>query len=243
MTCRDLLYIAFREARVLKRPQGLNSDPELQDGMIFLNQLIDYWAARDCYAWTSSFEVYTLAPDHQPHLIGPGLAAPDFAAPERPGHIMSASIVLGGGSTTDIPLGLRDSAWWAANAVKSITSTQPTDLYYDPAMPNGQLWLWPIPTSAHQIRLEGSVVLREFHSLNDTFLAPAAYRAALTLTLAEELVDIWGTEMPMNLARRAIKARDALQSNNNLPPRIASGDHGTWGGGGSDFNYVTGTMP
>ncbi len=40
-----------------------------------------------------------------------------------------------------------------------------------------------------------------------------------------------------------MKARDALQSNNNLPPRIASADWGTYSRARGDFNYVTGTIP
>jgi len=240
VTCRDLLYLAFREARVLKRPQGVNSDSELQDGLLFLNQLIDYWSARGCYAWTSIMELFALTPGHQPHLIGPGLAAPDFNVKVRPVSIRSANIVLAGNPSTDIPVSLRDSAWWAGVAVKDMQSTIPTDLHYNAAVPAGQLWFWPVPSAGHSVRLEADVMLDQFRTLNDPFVAPPAYASALALTLAEELVDIWGTEMPMNLARRAMKARDALQSNNFLPPRIASGDHGTFGGGASDFNYLTG---
>lgn len=247
MTCRDVLYIAFREARILKRPQGVNSTDELTDGLIFLNQLIDYWAARGCYAYTHTFSVYTLTPGHQPHLIGPGLTAPDFAAPRRPTSIASANIILTTSiPATDQPLTLRDSAWWAANRVKSIQSNIPTDLYYETDFPNGELFLWPIPSAAYGLRLELNVVLQQFLTLDDVFSAPQAYLSAVTLSLAEELVDIWGTEMPMNLQRRAMKARDALQSNNFLPPRIATADWGTFsrgGHGGGDFNWQTGTIP
>ena len=246
MLCRDLLYIAFREARILKRPQGVNSNNELMDGLIFLNQLLNYWAARGCYAWTTTFQVYTLTPGHQPHLIGPILSPPDFAVALRPTGITSASIILPGNPTTDVPVNIRDNAWWAHNSVKNIQSSIPTDLYYEADYPNGQLWFWPVPNVGHQARLEGNVVLQQFATLDDVFVAPQAYEAALTLSLAEELVDIWGTEMPGNLARRAMKARDALQSNNNLPPRIATADYGTSSSpsrGRSDFNYLTGTLP
>lgn len=242
ITCRDVLYIAFREARVLKRPQGRNSDNELLDGMIFLNQLIDYWAARDCYAWTTTFDVFTLLAGHQPVLIGPGLPAPDWDSNGlRPTRIASASVILP--SQVDIPIRIRDNAWWAAQQVKDLQSTFPTDLYYEAAAPNGQLWFWPIATGANGIRLETTVLLRQFKSLEDAFIAPQAYLASVTLTLAEQLVDIWGTEMPGNLARRAVKARDALQSNNNLPPRIQSSDWGTRSTPSGDFNYMTGGPP
>jgi hypothetical protein len=244
-TARGLLYIAFREARVLKRPQGLNSDNELLDGLIFLNQQLDYWSARGCYSWTTNFQSFTLTPTHQPYLIGPGLAAPDFAMSQRPVAIVSGSVILpgGGNNTTDVPINIRDNAWWAAKSVKNQTSTFPTDLYYEPDVPYGEIWFWPIAVAAYGVRLETQVQLLQFATLDDPFIAPPAYQAGITLTLAEELVDIWGTEMPLNLSRRAMKARDALQSNNNLPPRIASADWGTSSTSRGDFNYMTGTIP
>ena len=242
-TCAGLLYIAFREARVLKRPQGAISPSEAADGMIFLNQQIDYWSARACYAWTTAFQQFTLTPNHQPHLIGPNLTAPDFAVAQRPVKIVSANLILPGNATTDIPIMGRDTAWRAAPATKTPTSTFPTDLYYEPDVPNGQLWFWPIAAIGYAVRLEALVFLQQFVALTDPFIAPQAYQAAITLTLAEKLVDLWGTEMPPNLARRAMKARDALQSNNNLPPRIDSADWGTYSRARADFNYVTGTIP
>jgi hypothetical protein len=217
--------------------------------MIFLNQQIDYWSARGCYSWTTTFQAYNLTPGHQPHLIGPGLIgpgllAPDFAANQRPVQIVSASLILNDTNpATEQPINVRDSAWWAAQRTKAVTSNVPTDLYYEPDVPNGEIFFWMEPNYPYGVRLETMVQLQEFVTLDDCFIAPPAYRAAVTLTLAEELVDLWGTEMPPNLARRAMKARDALQSNNYLPPRIASADWGTNSSPRGDFNYVTGTIP
>jgi hypothetical protein len=242
--CQDVLYIAFREARILLRPQARNSANELQDGLIFLNQQLDYWAARGCYSWTTTFTTWTLTPGHQPHLIGPNLLSPDFAVNQRPVGLRSASLILTNSNPpVDVPINLRDNAWWASERVKSIQSSIPTDLYYEADVPSGQLWFWPVPNVAYGVRLEGMVVLQQLQSLTDCFIAPQAYLAAVTLTLAEELSDIWGTQAPPNLARRALKARDALQSNNNLAPRIASADWGTAASPAADFNYLTGTLP
>jgi hypothetical protein len=244
MLCRDLLYIAFREAHILKRPQAVNSDSELQDGLIFLNQQVNYWAARDCYAWTTTFSVYTLTPGHQPHLMGPNVPAPDFAtAGPRPIDIKSAALILTGTQPVDVPMNVRDNAWWAAQQAKNVRSSTPTDVYYEADYPNGQLWFWPIPTYPYGVRLQSTVQLQQFATLDDPFIAPQAYQSALTLTLAEELVDVWEVPMPVNLARRAIKARDALQSNNDLAPRIATADWGTSSKPAGDFNYETGTIP
>lgn len=246
MTCQDVLYIAFREARILHRPQGQPSPSEYADGMIFLNQQLDYWAARGCYAWTTTFNAYPLTPNHQPTLIGPGVSSPpDFILTPRPWRIVSASLILSNVSpSTEQPINIRDNAWWAAQRTKTITTNVPTDLYYEPDMPNGSLWFWPIPNYPYGVRLETLVMLQQFQNLTDAFIAPQAYCAAITLTLAEELVDLWPeTSMPPNLATRAMRARAALQSNNYLAPRIASADWGTYSQPAADFNYVSGTLP
>jgi len=241
MICRDVLYIAFREARILLRPQAVNSDNELADGLIFLNQQVNYWAARGCYAWTTRFGDYQLAAGHQPHLIGPGLIAPDLDLTPRPTAILSAALVLPEG--TSLTITVRDKDWWGAKSNPATGSTIPTDLYYEPDVPSGRLWFWPVPQTANQVTLETNVVLQEFATLDDPFVAPQAYLAAVTLTLAEELADIWGSQAPPTLARRALKARDALQSNNFKAPRIASADYGTFARPSADFNYMTGTIP
>jgi hypothetical protein len=243
MMLKDALYIAFREARILLRPQAVDSDNELADGLIFANQLVDLWSARSCYAYTTTFRTFNLTPGHQPHLLGPGLTAPDFAVNQRPARIISAALVLTDSTPVDQPMNIRDAAWWARQRVKDLQSTVPTDLYYEADYPNGQLWIWPIPSVAYPIRLESIVTLQQFATINDPFIAPAAYLRAFTLTLAEELSDVWGTTAPPGLAGRALKARDALQSNNNLPPRISSADWGTFSQSGADFNYLTGTVP
>lgn len=244
MTCQDVLYIAFRESRVLHRPQGQPSPSELADGILFGNQQLDYWSARGCYAWTTTFSTYTLTPGHQPHLIGPGLTSPDFAIAQRPTYIVSANLILNTTNPpTDQPINIRDNAWWSQNRNKAVASSVPTDLYYEPDVASGQLWFWMIPAFPYGVRLETLVHLQQFVNLTDPFIAPPAYLAGFTLTLAEELVDLWGTEMPPNLARRAMKARDALQSNNYLPPRISSADWGTETAPSGDWNYMTGTIP
>jgi len=245
MTCADVLYIAFREARILKRPQGECSNNELLDGLIFLNQQVDYWSARGCYCWTTNFNVYNLTSMHQPYLIGPTATAPDFPTQSpRPIRIVSANLILDTMSpAVDQPINIRDNQWWAANRVKTISTNIPTDLYYQPDIPNGSIYFWPIANFPYGVRLEILIQLQQFTDLASLVVAPPSYLAGLTLTLAEELVDIWGTEMPLNLARRAETARKALQSNNYLAPRIASADWGTFTSPAADFNYMTGTIP
>jgi hypothetical protein len=211
-------------------------------GLKKLNSILDEASARKMFAFNMGFAQYTLIPNHQPHTIGP---TGDFAATQRPVTIESASIVLAGANPIDIPLKLEDDAWWASQAVKSLTSTIPTHLYYSADIVNGSLYLWPVPTIAYGLRLETWVQFAQFADLNTTaYQFAPGYQRWLMLALAIDLAPLFGTEA---MARAAglqplfNSARRAVQMNNNAAPRIATADSGMPNkkrkGG---FNYYTG---
>ena len=212
-----------------------------------LDRIIDSWAARKAFAYASKFTQYTLTVGHQPHLIGPGLSAPDFAAP-RPVRIESASLVLTDSTpNVDSPIQLRDAAWWANQRVKSLTSSVPTDLYYEPDSPSGALYLWPIPAYAYGLRLETWSVLTAVPldangnpDPTQPFVAPQGYENAISLTLAEECCDSYGRPMPPSLPGRASRARTVVFGNNIHSPRISSADYGAQGKTRGGFNWMTG---
>jgi hypothetical protein len=206
-----------------------------------LNSVLDEWSARRAYAFNVGFVLYTLIPNHQPHTIGP---TGDFVVSQRPVRIEAAALVLNTGTQVDLPLNLRDDDWWAAQQVKQIATSVPTDLYYSPDEVNGSLYLWPIPTTAYGLRLETWVQLPVFADLNVTSynLAPG-YQRALTLTLAEDIAPAFGPQamqLAGAIAGKAQSARRTIQSNNISSPRIASADFGTGLGKRSGFNYYSG---
>lgn len=209
-----------------------------------LNRRLDAWAALKRYAYNITFPQFTLTPNHQPHLIGPNLVAPDFAAAQRPVRIEGAALVLNNVTpNVDVPLNIRDDAWWKDERVKSIATTTPTDLYYSPDWPSGSLWLWPVPTFAYGLRLEVWGLISQFVKLSDVFSLPPGYKRALVLTLAEDLCRPFGRPPMPDLIAAAKEARADLQTNNIKSPRIASADHGASGSQGgrrSTFNYYSG---
>lgn len=257
-TLQDVIYRALRAAHVTVRPKLGLSASQLREILGFANQLADEWAASKKYAWATTFNLYTLTPNHEPHRIGPGLVSPDFAAPYRPVRIENAALVLTGNgpqqpapnppanppqnvnTNVDVPLNIRDANWWANQRVKGITTNVPTDLYYEPDWDSGALWLWPVPNFAYGLRLNVWVSLTPWAMVLQPFSAPSGYFSAFALTLAEQLPDMFGLPMPPALATLALRARMAIQGNNAKPPRIQSADFGTMTRPKADFNYQTG---
>jgi hypothetical protein len=204
------------------------------------NRIIDSWAARKIYAYNVDFLEFTLTANHQPHLIGPGLVAPDFNAP-RPVRLENAALILTNSDpVVDIPLNLRDDDWWANKRVKNLKSSIPTDLYYSPSNPNGSLFLWPVPNTAYGLRLEAWVSLGLITDPTAQFVAPYGYELAFMLTLAEEACGPMARTLPADLVGKAVRARTAIQRNNDLSPRITTSEPGTRPASVGDFNWLVG---
>lgn len=209
-----------------------------------LQRIIDQWNAKRGMIFSVGFQAYTLIPNHGPHTIGP---TGDFntgpAANYRPVRVNSASFVLNPGSTpVDLPVQMRDKDWWAANPLKSLTSSIITDLYYDPAQPNGNLNFFPICNTNGTVRLELWNSLAQALKLTTQIGLVQGYWEALVTTLALALCPSFEKQpSPILVARQAAAIKTIFQ-NNDPAPRIdtASGMPGSAGTGRPDFNFLTG---
>jgi hypothetical protein len=174
-------------------------------------------------------------------LVVNGSACPTFAVPvNRPVCIEAAAIIINTSPTpVTFPMNIRDDDWWAAQQVKGLISNLPTDLYYSPDWPNGSLFLWPIPSIAYGLELETQVLIANL-SLDSTFSLPEGYEEALTLTVAEGMCGPFGLVIPANLPSRAMRARAAIQANNNLAGPLGTMAAGMPGGRGMSPNWLAG---
>lgn len=200
------------------------------------NYLLDEWATSKKYVYASAFNNYVL-PSNLPvaadgsakATIGPGPGATYFAT-QRPVKILSASAIINNTTPPVLaPIQIDDNQWWAGVTLPGITSMYPTNLFYNPAFPNGELYLWPISNTAFGLRLETWVQLLQFGSITDPIGGPGAsmtvppgYRNAIMLSLAERL----GGQPPPTLARDAASARAAIFTNNASPANISTRDSG-----------------
>jgi hypothetical protein len=247
-TWNDLIFDALLELGVYYPGESLRAEDQ-QICARKLRRIIDVWTARRVFAYDVSFQLYTLTPNHAPHLIGPGLTSPDFATPNnapRPQRIESASLVLNTQTPAiDSPqLNIRDDAWWAAERVKGLTSNVPTDLYYSAQFPDGELNFWPVPNFAYQVRLELWTILGQLPTnLASTFAAPPAYESTLLYSLAIDAATAYGRPVTPELTAKYHVANKALQSDNDKSPRTQSadwGNNGVRGGRRGDWNYFSG---
>jgi hypothetical protein len=199
--------------------------PEAQDAQFVLGKIndeLDQWAADERYVYAKGFQLFTLVPELSPHTIGPATGA-TFTLPSRPVRIDGCTIVIANsdGTSTDIPIDCtRDADWWNSVRIKDLESQIPTDLYYEPDVPNGSLYFWPVPNFNYGARLEWWQIVQQFLTVQDPLVLPPAYRKAITLTIAEQLSG--PRSQDQKLAANAAAARAAIWQNNAQSPSMST---------------------
>lgn len=236
VTVNQLLLEAFIEIKAGRAMDAL--EPELLLWALGkVNRMFDKWNADPSARYSVGFASYTPTVSHQPHTIGPNSA--DWAVTQRPDKIYGANLILNTSTpAVRIPITVRDDHWWLNQSVQGLGSAIVTDLYYDPGWPNGNVYLWPIPTATYQIELMTDQLFGNLQ-MTDTLWLPFGYREAATLTLAELLAP--GTvdaQVSSDLKTQARDAR-AVAFGNYMPARrIRTRDGGMPGGGSRRGGYL-----
>lgn len=240
VTALSIIVAAGQEIGALA-PGETPSDDDQAWILQKLQRLVDQYNARRPMIYNVNFTLFTLNPPSNPLLpttIGPG---GDFDVNQRPVEIESIGLVLAGTPGVELPLNRRDDDWWANNRIKALTSTLPTDYYYSPDWPLGQIFFWPVPTASHQVNVRTREVLGEYTSYSQAFTLPPAYWNLIVYELAISIGPSFEKEPTPTLLALWKAAIKAVQANNIQSPRLAS-DSPTQptGSGRPDFNFLDG---
>lgn len=244
MTIEDLCKDAAQEIGVIEPGEDLDAN-NLVAVRNILRRLLNAWNADRRAVYATLFESFTLIanPPLNYITIGPG---GDFDTTQRPVSIDGANLVL----TPSTPpvytsIKIRDFQWWLKQTTPTLTSTYPTDLYYQPDWPLGKLYFWPVPTFAYDVQLMSRVVLDDTVDSSDDFSLPPGYQNAITLTLAEMSMRTFGKPTDPMLTRDASMARAAVFNNNDQIPKLLTKDYGmtpSKGGNRADFLWTNGQV-
>lgn len=243
MTWRELLTDALLEIGAI----GAGETPSATDISIAktkANLLLNDWNAERAAVYAAHFATYTLVANVQPTTIGPSGAT--WTVAQRPVSIDSAQVIINSSNPAAYQtIDIHDAQWWAEQSTPQITSTFPTDLYYQADWPNGAIYFWPVPTNAYQVQLQTRVLLEDAEYA-DTFSLPPGYRNAIMLTVAEMCCTPFAVPMPIQLPSMAQRARARIFANNDVPPVLVTADFGMQGpaqrGSRADFNFLTGSI-
>lgn len=226
---------ALTEIRVARAGDVISPD-DADLVLTLLLELLDLWNLLPAARYVSTRVSGTLTPSLNPHQIGPS-GAEFTTTTARPTRISALMVEVG----TDIwhPIDLRDRDWWDAVTDPETSTSLPYAAYYEPAWPNGKLYLYPEPSEARDIRFTAETLFSSV-AWSDTLDLPMGYQAAVRLTLAERCAPSFGQRVSQDTMRAAREARAAVFGANRTIPRIATLDAGLPGARGGYFDMQTG---
>jgi hypothetical protein len=238
VTANEIITSALQEIGALAAGESAPIQ-ESADVLKKLQRLIDRMNARMPMVYNVNFVTYTLQVNHTPTSIGPG---GDFDVNQRPVDILSIGLFLNDDPAVQILLNKRDQQWWASQTIQKLTSTLPTDFYYSPDWPLGNIYFWPVPTSVHDVLVQSRLVLGEYTSYAQNFTMPPAYWDAIVYQLAVSLCPMYEREPSATLLDMEKRAIKAIQVNNMQSPRLSSDAPSSRGVNEArpDFNFLTG---
>lgn len=239
----DLLYHALRIAGVMQMAGRGYSIYDYQDSLWELNQMISNWKAQQNMVYAILRTVFAInigqgGPEF-PYLIGTsGLT--DIPI-ERPQRIEWASYIFTNvNPAIEQPFIQLTAQEWAALSPKDLTSGNPTQLYYEPAVPNGKIYLFPVPANAYvtQGALYTWQTVSQFLTPLDPIITPPAYVDAMQYNLALRIAARYGpranlSPLAVPMAGRAL----ALIKSINAPPYISQCERGDQAVGQSRGNF------
>lgn len=241
VTALSLIQAAMQEIGALAAGE-LPSNDDSAWVLQKLQRLIDRYNAQRTMIFANNFTQFTLTPALTPHTIGP---TGTFSVSQRPVEIPSIGLVLTQGGSApyvEVPLTPRDKDWWAAQTIKGLSSTLPTDFYYEPDWPNGSIYFWPVPVAANNVIIQQRTVIAEITTYATNFTMPPGYWDAIVYPLAVSLCPSFERQASADLLRLSAQAIKTVQSNNISSTRLVS-DAPTQSGQNNarpDFNFLNG---
>lgn len=206
----DLITDAFYELNVFMPGESI-PNRDAQFGLRALNGMIGSWATQPLTIPATARYVLDLVigqggPD-DPYTIGSG-GDYDIARPVNQNSISQAMLLLIDGAT-EIPLGVMTDQSYDQLPVKSLASTQPTSIYYNPTFTSGlgALYIWPVPSTTNtQLVLYVEQALTTFGNLTTAYQLPPGYIDAITYGLARRLAAPYGRQVTEDLNYKADRA-------------------------------------
>jgi hypothetical protein len=232
-TAQIIINGALRLLQVASTDVVITAD-EANDALEALNQMIDGWSNESLMLYHVQLEQFTCVPGLNPHTIGYG---GNFNT-SVPIHIEASTVTVGG---VDYPIIQIDYDDYAVIKLKTLQNVYPEYMYFDRNLPIlGNLYMYPVPSTASTINLYSRKTLTQFASLTDTIDLPAGYAKALKYSLAVELAPEYQVSAGADVIQLAIGAKANLKRTNRRPLTLQIDPAALAVSGKRRFNIYTG---
>jgi len=233
-TVRDLITMSAKEAGILGVGQTLLSE-NINDGNTLLTRMIAQWQKR---RWLVPMLIDVSAPGNG--LISNPIGVGQYYNTPRPDKIQSAYFTLNNNQGgLDVSYELKP-VWsyedYTRIALKTLNSF-PSVFFYDGAFPIGNVYIYPIPSSAYTIHLIVKGSLGDLSDLDQTITLPDEYQEAIHYNLALRMCSFYGIQPQAatggfaKVALNTIKNANAQVPTLELPFAYRNGFGSEFGGG------------
>lgn len=211
-------------------------------GLQTLNTMLDAWKAERLMVYAELRTLFNIVSGQKNYTIGLS-GVPDYVI-ERPEQINRAEFIFTNVTpNVETPIRILSAQEWGALTPKGLTNTIQTMLWYQPLVPNGLIWLWPIPTQNWKIALWTWQTVNQFLTLADVVNLPPAYQEAIEFNLAIRLALKYGDTAVLapGVLELARQAKSNIKTINApvLEMRIESADLGTRYSRGRSWNIFS----
>jgi hypothetical protein len=185
-TVRDLLNLALFDAGIIGQGQQANQ-PDINFAFIRLNAMLDEWALQRWLVW-HTVDVSKVSTGAQSYTVGPTGDFNVTFAPDRLEAAFFRQLVQSSPNQIDYPLRVLQAREDYNNIALKQLASFPTCIFYDPGVPLGTIFPWPVPqASIYEIHLTLKAVLNEFVTVNDVISLPREYFNAMHWNMAVRL--------------------------------------------------------
>lgn len=218
MTAIDLITSAYRLVGVLAANQTA-SGSRAAVGLEALNMMIDAWNIEGSTLFTVSTITVPLVSGTASYTLGPTGSTVVGARPP----VLESAVLRDTVLSTDRILTILSAADYSQISYKSLQSSDPVFLYYEPSFPNGTLTLFPVPnTTGRQVILQYTAPLSSNLALNDVINLPPAYMRALRFNLAIALaVEAGRQDVNPGIMQIAYESKTMLERANARVPTLS----------------------
>lgn len=234
-TSLELIVRAYKALGVVGTSSATSpTTEERTDGLTALNSMLESWANENLTLISQQEQSFPLVIGTNSYTIGSG---GDINV-TRPLQILSAYVQDSGGNNYPLTVRTRDQWNMIGNKSSIITSQIPTDMFYDPTMPLGTVYVFPYPLTTYNVFFDSYLQLTTFSSLTVSTAMSPGYERALVYNLAVEISNQFGIPMlgETNVADLASRSLAAIKRTNlgnrevvaNYEGAIVSHPYGTY---------------
>lgn len=206
-TAADIIKLALKDIQVLDETEEPSAALQ-NDALTTLNQMLAQWQTEKLYIYAQTDVTFTPT-GASSYTVGTG-GNINITRPDRIDYAFLRQANL------DFPvIVLTSFEDFQSIGLKTITSTYPEFLYYNPTYPLGTLFIYPQPSASSGIMHIGvSVRLPQFGVAATTINLPLQYDMAIRWSLAELLAIMMGRPQRLDISIVAAKARRLLKRAN-----------------------------